>query len=131
MKHWFLFICLSVACWGAQAQSPDCAQFKHGKYAHVKDGQILGSITRKGDVQIERYGDVKIVCQVRWLNACEYELYAPKGNKAWESSLSPGEREKVVCVKITRTEADGYWLQATFAGKKDDKPHEMHVVRAQ
>lgn len=125
------FLVLIVAMMGLQCTSwgqvSDCAKFKHGKFNHVENGQILGSITRKGDKQIERYGDVKIVCTVKWISDCEYELRHHSSNKAWEAETNPATEKMVIKVNMTRVEEDGYWLRATIVGKKSDMS-ELHFV---
>jgi hypothetical protein len=131
MKTLLMCLLLLLVCAGAAyTQNADCARFKEGKFYHERDGIILGTITRKGDVQIERYEKYKIVCAVNWVSDCEYELRPMGGNRAWKKTKKNLDEKHVLHVKIIRTEAKGCYLEAQLVGEKPMDSEPMHIILA-
>lgn len=130
MKKISLCIALCMICiasaWG---QAPDCLRDHSGKFNNVQDGQILGTITRKGDRQIEQYGKEKIFLDVKWVNDCTYELRLIKVNGVFKKAHPNANLSRVVTAEIVRTDDKGYYLVAHDNSRKNDEGEEMHFVR--
>ena len=124
----FVLMTLMLAA-AAQAQQPDCQQFHNGKFKQEVDGVFIGTITRKGNRQVEQYGNIKVFLEVRWLNECEYELRFNGGNKAYRKREAQKPPVAWVRARIIRTAPDGYYLEATIPGEKRDDAKDMHFVR--
>ncbi len=130
MKTTFTFVLMTLMLAAAvYAQQPDCQQFHNGKFKQEVDGVFIGTITRKGNRQVENYGTGKVILDVKWISDCEYQLKPIGGDKEFRKRFE-GLKLEYVSVKITRTEPNGYYLDASSPGAKKHALIDRHFVRA-
>ena len=69
-----------------------------------------------------------MILDVKWISDCEYQLKPIGGDKQFRKRFA-GLKLEYVSVKITRTEPNGYYLDASSPGAKKDDVIDMHFVR--
>jgi hypothetical protein len=102
------------------AQSPECQNFRIGKFQNIdKDGPgTLIKRTEKYQFEKNKTKGTKIKLQINWIDECTYRLKLIKGNRQW-NKLDHVPNSPDLIVKITETGSDYYKQVSVFEGLED------------
>ena len=114
MTRVFLFsIILLTSCSRNESiNESNCSQVRNGEFYILKDGQPELTVSRKGDVQIERLNDGSVSrFRVHWLDSCRYRLTYISGSAVnSEKALQP------VLVQIVEVKDSSYVVEGRVEG---------------
>lgn len=106
----FAAILLLASCSGKEKMSePDCSKVRNGDFHILRDGEVETTISRTGDVQVERLSSGSVSrFRVQWLDSCRYRLTYISGSE--EKALRP------VLVQILEVKDSSYIVEGRVEG---------------